>query len=257
MSGNNINGYGESKRYLLGLGDLYIDNVWVGNLKETVALTITRNYAYQRAGNNIADQKGEVTMEEALLTASVCDFKVEQLRKAFGIDQAIASEAKIIRKREIIKLVGVDPTALAETSIYEGFAVAKLDRSVDYVSGTDYRLSGSPFEIAREGAGAMGDGDSVIVEYNFSDTDAKAVVFGGETKTPNTFELIFTHQDSAGKYWQIRFFVAMTNTEFATAFNEKESGDYTVTNIGFKALIDPTRQEGQNLLEVIEEDGAA
>ncbi len=89
MSGNNNNGYAESKRLLLGIGDLYIADVFVGNLKGKVELKWNRKYAYQRAGNNIADQKAEVTDEELTLDAEICDLKLSQLRRALGINQAV------------------------------------------------------------------------------------------------------------------------------------------------------------------------
>jgi hypothetical protein len=41
------------------------------------------------------------------------------------------------------------------------------------------------------------------------------------------------------------------------AFNEREGGDFTLHNISFKALVDTTKPEGQNLFEIIQEDGAA
>lgn len=257
MSGNNQNAYAKPERMLLGVGDIYINDVFVGNLKGSVTFNATRTYAYQRPGNNIADVKGEVTSEEVILTADIMDLKTTQLRRAFGIDEAVVEEAKTLRNREVVKLTGTDPTALAETSVYGTHKVASLDRETDYVSGTDYRLSGTPFAIGREGAGAITDGQYVVVEYDFSDAQAKAVLFGGETKAPNTFRVDYTHRDSAGKLWQLTFYRAMVNTDFSIAFNERESGDFSMHNISFKALVDTTKPEGQNLFEFIKEDGAA
>ena len=255
MSGNNQNAYAKPSRMLLGVGDIYIDDVFVGNLKGTVTLTATRNYAYQRPGNNIADIKGEVTSEEVMLVAEICDLKTDQLRRAFGVNEAVVEESKSIRKREVVTLVGTDPTALAESATYGTVKVTSLDRETGYVSGTDYRLSGSPFAIARETLGAITDAQYVAVEYDFADAQAKAVLFGGETKAPNTFRVDYTHLDSDGKYWQITFYRAMVNTDFSMAMNEREGGDFTIHNISFKALVDTTKPEGQNLFEVIQEDG--
>jgi len=255
MSGNNQNAFAKPSRLLLGLGDLYINNELVGNLKDTVELVVTRNYAYQRPGNNVADVKGEITGEEVLLTASICDLKVAQLRIAFGIDEAVVSEAKTIRKREVVQLVDEIPADMTET-ILGGIKVHSLDRENLYASGTDYEQSGTT-GIKRLTGQDITNGQYVAVEYNFSDADAKAVVFGGETKVPNTFEMVFTHLDSDGKYWQLRFYKAMVNTDFSMSFNERESGDYTIHNISFKALIDTTKPEGKNLAEIIQEDDAA
>jgi hypothetical protein len=255
MSGSNANAYAESRRLLLGLGDLYINNEFVGNLKDAVTLTVTREYAYQRAGNNIADQKGEATREEVTLEATICDLKLAQLRRAFGIDTAVdATTDKVIRNREVLKLTGVTFTSPAETMVSGSIKVCSLDRKTDYVVTTDWLLSGG--DIRRVSGGGISDGQFVALEYNFSDAGAQSLAFGGETKAPNTFRMDFTHKDSTGKLWQITFFKAMTMTEFEMAFNERESGDYTVHNISFKALVDTTKPEGQNLMEIVQEDAA-
>ena len=256
MSGLNRNAYAESRRLLLGLGDLYINNAFVGNLKEAVTLTITREYAYQRAGNNIADQKGEVTREEAMLQASICDFKLSQLRTALGIDQAVnVATAKTLRNREVLQLTGIVPTSPAEVIITGATAVFSLDRKTDYAITTDWVYSGA--DIRRVDLGGITDGEYVGVEYNFSDVGANSLPMGGETKAPNTFQLDFVHRDSTGKLIQVTLFKAMTITELEMAFNEREGGDYTVHNIQFKALVDTTKPEGQNLLEITQEDATA
>lgn len=251
MSGSNANGYGEARRYLLGVGDLFINDEFVGNLKGSVTMNVTREKAFQRAGNNIADQKAMVTKEDVTLEAEICDIKIDQLRRALGVLQASETGAKSVRNREVIALTGVTPVVPAKT-IVDGIKVSKLDRSIVYASGTDYtkNLSGN---IVRVSGGAIATGQNVVLEYNFSSASAKYLRVGGETAEIPSFELKYTHKDSSGKLWQITLFKAISNTEFEIAFNERESGDYTVHNIAFKALVDITKPEGVNLFEVIEE----
>lgn len=258
MSGNNQNAYAEPRRLLLGLGDLYINNVFVGNLKETVTFTYTRSYAYQRPGNNIADVKGEVVGEECTLEASICDLKLSQLRRAFGINEAIdITTDKTLRNRDILKLAGTTPTSPTQSMISGSVAVSSLDRKKEYLITTDYLLSGSPKDIKRVSGGGITDGEFVAVEYNFLDSGANSLAFGGETKAPNTFQVDFVHRDSTGKLWQITLFKAITITELEMAFNERESGDFTVHNILFRALVDTARPESKNLGEIIQEDATA
>lgn len=255
MSGLNQNGYAESKRMILGVGDLYIDDVFVGNLKESVTLKITRDYAYQRAGNNVADQKAEVISEEAIIEASVCDLKLSQLRRALGITEAVDITSDMtIRKREIVQLVGTTGVAPAQTPVSGTTKVSSLDRKTSYVSGTDFKYSSSNLE--RVSGGAITDGQQVIVEYDFIDSGAQGLPMGGETKAPPTFQLDFVIRDDTGKAWMITFWKAMTNTDFEMAFNERESGDFTVHNVSFKALVDTTKPEGKNLLQIMQEDAA-
>jgi len=252
MSGSNANGYGEARRYLLGLGDLFINDEFVGNLKGSVTMTVTREKAFQRAGNNIADQKAMVTKEEVTLEAEICDIKIEQLRNALGISQVSEVGAKTMRNREVIALVGTTAVIPAKV-IAGGIKVSKLDRAITYVTTTDYvkNASGS---IVRISGGAIASGQNVILEYNFSSAvGTKYLRAGGETTDVPVFEVKYTHKDSTGKLWQITLFKAISNTEFEIAFNERESGDYTIHNIAFKALVDITKPEGVNMFEVIEE----
>ena len=240
MSGNNQNAYAEPRRLLLGLGDLYVNDVFVGNLKEAVTFTYTRSYAYQRPGNNIADVRGEVVAEEAMIEASVCDLKLAQLRQAFGIDQAVATAAATLRTRQVLALTGIAFTAPAESMISGTIKVSSLDRKKEYIVTTDWVTAGAPLQIRRVSGGGIASGETVVLEHDFSDAGASTLAFGGETKTPNTFRLDFTHRDSAGKLWQITFYKAMSKAEFEMAFNERESGDFTVHNLRFKALVDIT-----------------
>jgi hypothetical protein len=252
MSGTNQNGYAESKRLLLGVGDLYINDVFVGNLKGKVAMKYTRKYAYQRAGNNLADQKGEVTDEELTIDAEICDIKLSQLRRAFGINQAVdTSTAKNIIKREVFKLSGTTNVPTAQTISGGTVKLYSLDRKTTFVSATDYKISGSGIE--RVSGGALPTGSYVIAEYEYADATPNSLQFGGESSPPPTFQVDYVHIDSAGKAWQIRLFKAMSTTNFDMAFNEVQKGTYTTHNIMFKALVDTTKPEGKNMGEIIEE----
>ncbi len=258
MSGANQNGYAESKRLLLGVGDLYINDVFVGNLKGKVDMKLSRKYAYQRAGNNMADQKGEVTDEELTLEGEICDIKLSQLRRAFGIVQAVdTTTSKHFIKRESVKLSGVVAATLAHSPAtpVSGATVKvySLDRKSAYTTGTHYTLSGASLKRISGGAGFITTGQFVLAEYEWSNASGQSLQFGGESKPPATFQVDYVHIDSVGKAWQIRLFKAMTTTNFAMAFNEAQKGTFTTFNIMFKALVDTTKPEGQNLGEILEE----
>jgi hypothetical protein len=256
MSGSNNNGYAENRRLLLGVGDLYFNGVFVGNLKGAVTLKVNRKYAYQRAGNNIAEQRGECISEDVTLEAEVCDIKLSQLRIAFGVNQSVdTATAKQIRKREVILLSGFVNTALAETPVSSTCAIYSLDRKTTYTSGTHYKFSGSGIE--RVSGSTIAAGTYVIAEYSFSDSGANSMRFGGESKPVNVYQMDYTCLDSTGKLWQISFFKAMTATDFSIAFHDFEKGTYTTHNVMFKALVDVTKPEGQNMMEIIQEDATS
>ena len=244
--------YAETKRLPLGLGDLYLNNTFVGQLKGSVTFHYKASYAYQRPGNMIADLKGERTMEEVTLTAEVCELKLAQLRTALGINQAVtAATATTIRKRQQITLTGTTAVTTSKTMLAGTLKVLKLDRSTVYVSGTDYTATATL--ITRKVGGIITTGQNVLVEYNFSDSTAKSVQVGGELTTPNTFDLLFTHELSDGNTLQIELYKAMANTDFQAAFHEKSSGTFTTYNVSFKALVDLTKLEGNQLFQITEQ----
>lgn len=260
MSGANQNTYAESRRMILGVGDVYLDGVFVGNLKGKVEFKIKREYAYQRAGNNIADQKAEATSEEVTLSAEVCDLKVAQLRKAFGIVQAVdTATAKTVQKREVVKVVASgSAVTLSETPVIDAthpFKVYSLDRKTTYVSTTDYTVATTNFTYVS--GGALTVGQYVAVEYSFSDSGANSIAFGGETKAPPTYRMDYVVRDDTGKAWQISFFKAHADTDFKLAFEDRESGNFAMHNVSFKALVDTTKPEGGNLFEIVQEDATA
>lgn len=259
MSGANNNAYAEARRLILGVGDIYLDGIFVGNLKGKVELQVKRTYAYQRSGNNIADQKAEVTGEMVSISAEICDLKLSQLRRVFGITQAVdIATAKTIQKREVVAMVASgSATTLGETPVISAthpFKVQSLDRKTTYTSGTDYTVATNALTYVS--GGTMTVGQYVAVEYSFSDAGANSLAMGGETKTPPTFRMDYVVRDDTGKAWQISFFKALADTDFKMAFQERESGHYTTYNVGFRALVDITKPEGGNMYEITQEDAA-
>lgn len=247
--------YIEPKRLPLGLGDVYINNILVGQLKGKVTFHDKVTYAEQQPGNLLSPVKAERTKQEVTLEAEICDFKVSQLRRALGINEAIDSTAVAIRKRQQLKLSATSDITTGETIVAGTLKVSKLDRSTVYVSGTDF--SATATTITRKVGGVITAGQIVMVEYDFSDSGSKSVLVGGEMTTPNTFELDFVHELSDGKLIQITIYKAYSMTDFSWSFNEKASGNYTTYNTTFKALVDLTKREGQNLYRITEEDGSA
>lgn len=248
-------GYAEPKRLILGPGDLYINDVFVGNVKGGIEFKYTPEYAYQRPGNSLVDVKGTRVSEMCTVTAKLCDFKVSQLRRAMGINQAIFSGSLTVRKQDVLKLSATANINLGDTAVAGTMKVTKMDRATAYISGTDY--SATATTITRKSGGAITAAQYVIVEYDVIDTAGNAVQVGGEKTAPNTFEVNFVHKLSNGKYVQITLWKAMAGGELSLVFDEASSGNYTVNDITFKALADLTKAEGVNMFEIIEEDPTA
>lgn len=251
----NQNGYADPSKFLLGIGEIWVNKEYCGALSGSVTLNSKREFAYARPGHMIADLKAEVTNEEVTLEAEVCELKVDQLRLALGINQAVdRASAKEIRVTEQLQLVGTTAETMTKTAITPSIKVMKLDRSKTYALTTDYTVATN--KITRVAGGTIADGEVVVVEYNYSDATAKSVAFGGEITLPPSFEVIFSIVNDQGKHIQITMFKAIAITELEMAFNERSSGDYTVHNLKFRGMADLTKSQGAQIYEVVEESAA-
>ncbi len=250
----NKSSYADPDRLLLGSGDLFINGDYVGALTGPVTFNPNVAYAFQRPGNQMADLKSTRITEEVTMDAAVCDFKLSQLRHALGYSQALESGvAANIRARDQLTLPTSAVVTMSEAAVsFASRQVWKMDRSVKYVSGTDY--SGPLTGIARKGS-TIAVGQTVLCEYDFSDSGAKSLRAGGERTAPPEFLLEFVHTKSGGKRVQVSFFRAVAITDLTMAFDDLAKGTYTMHNVKFKALVDLTKADGKNLWMITEEDG--
>jgi len=242
----------DPNRLMLGNGELYFNNEFVGTLGGSVNLAYTRNFVQQRAGDAISANKAFVTSEEVVLTADVAEFKLANLRHAFGLVAAIQTGPFNLIRVEFIQLNGVVPVALGETAD-ESNVVIKVfttTRGTEFTLTTDYTFAGN--NVTRVAPGAIGDGEVVLVQYEVSVAGATKIVAGDQCDTPE-FRLDFVHKECDTNGIQVTIFKAFSNTDFAMAFNTRESGDFTLHNMSFMGLKDPTKLPGADLFEVISE----
>lgn len=245
--------YPEPRRLKLGLGNLFINSEFVGELKGSVVFNVTREMAFGQSGNMIAPVKAAVTNEEVTLEAQICDLKLANLRRALGRNAANDTTTATIqlRKVEQVTLVGTTPSTLGETPV-SPIKVYSLDRATLYVVTTDYTIATNT--LIRVGPGTIADGATVIIEYDYIETTQESVFGGGELTTPDTFELDFVHEDDdSGKSTQITMFRAVAIPELELSFNDRASGDYTTYKIMFRGLADTTKPAGKNIYRITEE----
>jgi len=245
--------YAEPKRLLLGVGDLYINNIWVGALKGSTIFHYKPTVAEQQPGDVMAPVAARRTKEDVTIEVEICDFKVAQLRRALNTNTAVDSTAVTIRKREQLTLPSATAVTTAETMIAGSLKVQKLDRSTVYVSGTDYTATTT---LITRKSGAITAGQVVLAEYNFSDSGARSVLMGGELTAFNTFEADFVCRMEDGKLVQITLFKAYCTGDLNWAFNELTGGKFTTYHSVYKGLVDLTKAAGSNLFRITEEDGS-
>lgn len=241
----------DPNKLMLGNGELYFNDTFVGTLGGSVNFQHTKNFVQQRAGDSIAANKAFLTTEEAILTADIAEFKLQNLKFAFGSSQAIQTGPFNIIRVEFITLTATDAIPLGETADPAvPIKVFDTTRSTEFTLTTDYTFSGN--SVTRVAPGAIADGQVVLVQYEVAVADATKLAAGGDCETP-TFPLSFVHKECDTNGIQLNIFKAFSNTDFQQAFNTRESGDFTLNNISFMALRDRTKLPGQDLFEVITE----
>lgn len=245
--------YAEPNRLILGVGQLWFNNVLVGALKNTVTLTMRRTFAEMKPGNMISPLTAQVVSEEAELSAEICDFKLEQIRVAMGLVTAATTAHTAtgrLRKGAYLTMTGTAPQTIPDTIVSGSVLVYKLDKSVTYALTTDYTITGNT--VIRVGAGTITDGQGVYVEYLTDDATSDILKFGGDLTAPTPYELRYVGTKGDGSVFQFKFHRAYVNTDFSIAFHERTSGNYTTHGFKARALADTSKAEGEQLVEIVE-----
>jgi len=237
----------EPTRMLLGLGDLYLNNTRVGNLKGDVVFTATKEIVNGEAGDSKGIVKRVPVGDSCVLTASICDFKLSQLKDALGIQEAIATAATIRRNDLVTMGASASPVNLPKTGITAATEkVYSADYSTIYASGTDYTTNPVAGTITPV---TLVSGTQYRVIYDYVDASASVFKVGGSDALVEV-PLKFMHKRN-GKYVGITIHKASMTNEVALPFHEK---DFTVYNVSFTGVLDTTRASGDQLYQVIEEN---
>lgn len=243
--------YADPTRLILGTGQLYLNDILVGQLNGPVNFTIRRTFAEQRPANLLAPIKAEVSAEEAFVTCEIADFNVAQIRKAMGLVTDPATASVDFRTSEQLTLTGTTAKSLGKTAIAASQKVQKLDGTVTYTAATDYSIGTTT--VKRKSGSAITDGQVVLVSYNYSGASATRLRGGGDKTALSEYALRYVGKKSSGKLFQFQFFRAYVNTDFSIAFNPRATGNYTTHGFSARALVDTTKAGGENLFEIAEE----
>jgi len=242
----------------LGVGSLYAkrendaDGLYrlIGSLKGESTFTYAPEYAEQKPGDILTAIRRDIVEEKASMKCQVVDFRIDQLINVLGVSisrTAITSTTSIRIREEVLlgsttTTQSFSNTAKSTTSIH----VTSLDRSTDYVNGTDYTTP-STKTIAAKLANPANTTVSIYLTKLF--TTARRVRIGDKTPL-QVLSLKFVHQLSNKKHIQIEFPRATINSDFVLPFKEKE---YSMIDITFSALGDSTKPQGQKLFTISRE----
>jgi len=138
-------------------------------------------------------------------------------------------------------------TAIVVTS-NEATPVART-LNTDYVIGVD---PAGWTCIARIDGGAIGDGDTVLVDYSYTPNTAKKLTSGGFF-TINARVVRLTNTNEANKTLQITVYYAKVGAPLTLPFPDDDADDALVAAINMIGEIDVTRTAGDQLYEILDE----
>ncbi len=242
---------------LLGPGMIYVKRTTdadgkyrlIGSVKEAT-FQATKEEVEQKPGDMTVATRRDKIEEKATLKCKVVDFRLDQMIAAFGLSISrtqltLTSSVRIMQEMTFASTSvskSLSHTAKSMTSV----AATSLDRSTDYVAATDYTMT-STKKIKPKLASFWGGTRRVF--YTALHTTSKAIRIGGNELLQNV-SIMYVHKKSNGKHIAIQFGIATVQGDLSFEFKEK---DYTVPEITFAALGDPTKPKGQQLFKIIEE----
>lgn len=241
---------------LIGPGTIYVKrtsdaaSLWrpIGSVKEATFIN-EKEEVEQKPGDSMVSTRRDKVEEKASLRCRFIDFRMDQMINALGLSISrtqltLTSSLQLTKEilfPSITTTVSLSRSAASTTSVH----ATSLDRSTDFVVGTDYTVL-STLKIKAILAGFLG---TNRVFWTHVQTTAKAIRIGGSEILQNV-SVMFVHKKSNGKLLAIQFPIANVVGEMSFEFREK---DYTAPEITFAALGDPTQPKGQQLYRIVEE----
>jgi hypothetical protein len=209
--------------------------------------------AIEEVGLNVISR---VTKQTCELDLVINDLNLSRLRYLY--DQAMslasattldttnyqASTSTVLRRKEDIKLSGTAAATVGKATYVSGTVqVWKNDLTVEYTKGTDWTGTASVGSIKRIGAGAIADGETVIVEYNKTGTVSR--VFTGGKLADWEAPLRLVHYLTNGKILQ--FYAYRAKKIGASEFSINIASEFGGIPMTFHVLGDMTQPAGRQL----------
>ncbi len=242
----------------LGLGTIYFKRVgdsdgkyrMVGALKGEVVFTYKAETVEQKVGDMMGPVRRDRINEECMLKASICELKVENMIALLGLSvsttQLTATGSFRVKEQHVTGISTTDTQTLSQTPrSMTSVQATSLDRSTDFARGTDYT---QPTARGLKPISAAFKNTTVLVHYTTRKT-AK-VVRVGDNSVLQEVSIMYVHKLSSGKKVTLLIPRATIMGDISMPFNEKE---YTVYDIQFAALADPTKASGKRLFEMYRE----
>jgi len=210
----------------------------------------TKEEIEQKPGDMLVATRRDKVEEKAQLKCRVVDFRIDQMINALGLSISrtqltLTSSIRIMQEitfTSTTNTMTLSRTAKSKTSV----DITSLDRQTDYVQGTDYTM---PTTRGIKPVVAGFANKTQRVAYTMLRTNARAIRLGGNEILQNV-SIMYVHSKSNKKKVAIQFPIATVIGDVSFEFKEK---DYTMPEITFAALGDPTVAKGRQLLRIVEE----
>lgn len=246
-----------AKRYATGTGASDSDGKWklIGSIKGMLEFTYTPTFAEQRPSDTKTYIRRDLIDEKASMKATLVDFRIDQLRWMLGMSASTSGLSKTISIRLAQELTApasttttksLSRTAKSTTSV----AFSSLDRSTDYVKATDFTMATTKKFKA---ISAAFKGKAVRAYYTrlFTPSASSGMRINmGDQLVLQQISLMYVHQQANGKHVSIQFPIATIDGPLKLDFKEKE---YTMPEMVFSALGDPTLAKGRKLFSIVRE----
>ena len=231
----------------------------LGSLRSQANIRFSRDSVQQRledAPGNVASFK---TMETCEIDLVVADMKMAQMHRIFAqassysarttldpVGYHSATSSIIFYGPEAVKLTGTTPVALDQAAIAETSTVKvlKSDFSTEYTKTTDWSISTAAVgTIKRGAAGSIADGETVLVYYKATATNAIAFVGGKFADYEGHLRLVHTLE--TGKHLQ--FYAPRAKVVAASDVAIQMAAEFGGIPVTFHCLLDMTLPPGQQL----------
>lgn len=245
----------DKNEMMFAVGELYIDDVRVGNLKNAT-FTYTKEFVDGKPGDGINIVRRDMTGEMATMVGTLCDFNIARLLPILGLTMSTSqltntTTLRVVEDKVVPGITTSSPTIMSEVPVSTtNVKVFSPDYKTEYVRSSDYTLTlsgGAEFNIWGKSATFVN--KAVLVEYDYADASALNMDIGGKL-THEEKKLKFVHKLADGKHVQITIPKAQMTSEFSLPFQEE---GYVEVPISFTAIGDVSQAKGKRLLSITKE----
>ena len=191
----------------LGLGTLYFKRVddadgkyrMVGALKGEVVFGYKQETVEQKVGDMMGKVRRDRIDEDCTLKASICELKVENLIALLGLSvstsQLTATASHRVKEQHATGISTTDTQTLSQTAkSTTSVHITSLDRSTDYVQGTDYTMP-----TARGIKPVTSAFRNITVLAHYTTRKSSRLVRVGDNSVLQIVSVMFVHKLSSGK----------------------------------------------------------